>query len=395
MNTTQNRAKVLAQFLRAAMKDLRETTMSIALRQTPGHKRAVNAFASIEQVAAELEKVAEPNDSDRLNWLEAHDYSAMCYNVSDDANEERWAAPMKPNNGWIIGMHDEDSARRNPQGATLRRTIDWAMKIESRASAAALNRLATGIRRPESPTRSLMTSIALNEPLHLIALNRPELESAHAKMIEWAKARRDKVDVDLDVEETNRGIALQNKWLTAPFERRIRVLARQRTFYDKIVAALEAGWAIVPNFPMTIFAVRTKARKPSDRARDGQWNVFTQPAQLLPIGEGRYVSSALDHNTDSDTTKDSAGREVTKYFQWPTDEFNDVEFPFALARPELMTTVGTAMAAKVFDEIGVAMDGPNGGRSGDPILIGRIRNPRDNRPSLSFFLGWYFDPSRL
>jgi hypothetical protein len=244
-----------------------------------------------------------------------------------------------------------------------------------------------------------MTSIALqpNESLHLVALDRPQLESAHAQMIAWAKARRDKVDVDVDVESTSLDVAARNGWLTTPFTRRLNALARQRTFYDKIIAALEAGFAIVPNFAMNVFAIRTNAAAPRQETRDGRWNRFVQPAQLLAVGEGRYVNPEPLIVTDEQKRTNGQGNEVSTFSQWPHDEFEDVEFPLVLARPELMTSVGEAMARKLFDEIGVAVDAPgraSGGR-GDPILLGRLLNPRRSAPALTFFLGWYFDPSRL
>lgn len=237
-----------------------------------------------------------------------------------------------------------------------------------------------------------MTSIALNptDTLHLVALDRPQLEAAHAKMIEWAKARRDKVDVDVDVESTNLDLAAQNGWLTQPFERRLNALARQRTFYDKIVAALEAGYAIVPNFPMDIFAIRTKAKETKGNPQKGSYNRFIQSAQLLPVGDGRYVDPAPHVITQAETTKNAKGEDVKQNIQWPADEFDEVGFPVALARPELMTRVGHAMASKIFDQVGVVDD-----RSGDPVIVGRILNPRNSRPNISFFLGWHFDPSRL
>jgi hypothetical protein len=45
-----------------------------------------------------------------------------------------------------------------------------------------------------------MTSIALDQPLHLVALDRPQLEDAHAKMTAWVVARIDRIDHELDVE---------------------------------------------------------------------------------------------------------------------------------------------------------------------------------------------------
>lgn len=246
------------------------------------------------------------------------------------------------------------------------------------------------------------TDLEHSTAYQLVALDRPQLEAAQAKMIEWAKARRDQVDVDWDVENTSLDLAMQHGWLTAPFERRLSKLARQRTFYAKILQALEAGYAIVPNFQMNVFAVRTRWKAPRGSVRSGRYNrpeTFAQGAELLEAGDGRYVNPIPDLVTDSYTEKDDKRQTVTKYQQWPGDEFNDVEFPIALAKPQLMTRVGEAMAIKLFDEIGVAVDTWDRSRSGagrgDPILLGRLLNPRTNRPSVSFFLGWYFDPSKL
>ena len=76
-------------------------------------------------------------DTERLDWMEAHDYGALCWNVSDDIKHDRWAAPMKPNNGWTIGVAGtEEDDGDDPQGDTLRDAIDWAIKCCAALSAA-------------------------------------------------------------------------------------------------------------------------------------------------------------------------------------------------------------------------------------------------------------------
>ena len=82
----------------------------------------VNARSSAEERVKELEA-----DKERVDWLEAHDYSASCYNVPTDRDHDRWAAPMKPNNGWIISIDDdeEDEGTSDCHGKTLRDCIDW------------------------------------------------------------------------------------------------------------------------------------------------------------------------------------------------------------------------------------------------------------------------------
>jgi hypothetical protein len=244
-----------------------------------------------------------------------------------------------------------------------------------------------------------MTDVALNptETLHLVALDRPQLEEAHAKMIAWAKARLEKVEVDADVEGTAMDLASRNGWATAAFSRRLNVIARQRVFYTKILAAVEAGFAIVPNFAMNVFAIRTKATAP--RSDESTWRSsrFAQSAQQLPQGEGEYRNPLPVVFQRTDEKPDGKGGQKTEIVYFPEEFRDDVEFPIALARPELMTRTGQAMAMKLFDEIGVAVDAGStvGGGRGDPIIIGRLLNPRKNAPALSFFIGWYFDPSRL
>jgi len=235
----------------------------------------------------------------------------------------------------------------------------------------------------------------------LVATDRNALQAAHLKMIEWAKAKIEQTELDVDIEETNHKIALENGWVVAPFERRLSRLARQRTFYTKILQAVEAGYAIVPNFQMNIFAVRTTAQAPRQGVREGSaWqnrNAFEQHAQRLPAGEGVYRNPVPDVYQDRKTEKTPTG-DVTKYTSWPGEEFNDLAFPLALAKPALMSATGEAMARKIFDEIGVAVDTwspTRGGGRADPIILGRLLNPRRGRPAISFFVGWYFDPSRL
>lgn len=244
-----------------------------------------------------------------------------------------------------------------------------------------------------------MTSIAISpdEPMQLVAMNRLDLEAAHAKMTEWTRARLDKVAVDLDVEITNQRIAAENNWLTAPFDRRIATLKRQAIFYEKIIAALDAGFAIVPNFGMNLFAIRTASGVPRGGASANRWERFVQPAQLLRVGEGEYRNPEPEVYQRQIQKPDGKGGTTPDREYFP-NEFTDLEFPLALAQPALMTSVGKAMALKLFDEIGVAADLGSrigGGTRGDPIFLGRLLNPRKGRPALTFFIGWYFDPSRL
>jgi hypothetical protein len=228
----------------------------------------------------------------------------------------------------------------------------------------------------------------------LIALNRPQLEAAHAKMITFVQGRRARLLADMDEERQALEIAIKNKWAVKRHHAALDRMSKKVTFWDKIEAALNDGFVILPNFELNVFAIRTDAKKPRGAMTNSRYqNNFFQTAKLLPAGKGRYVSPAPTVMEQTSQISDGKGGTKELYSAWPTT-FDDVDFPVVMAKPALMTAAGNAMTAKVFDEIGVAVDSRHSGRrSGDPVLIGRIRNP--SGPDVSFYLGWYFDPSEL
>lgn len=230
---------------------------------------------------------------------------------------------------------------------------------------------------------------------HLIAVDRPQLEAAHAKMIGWAHVQIATVQAEKKAEEELLAVAKERKWATAPFKRRIAIMDRRIVFYQKIEEALRAGYVIVPNFQMEIFAIRTKAQTPRGRVQQGRHNRFFQSAQLLQAGEGEYRDPNPLVHTEVDRVDDGKGGKKENISQWPDHFDPEIHFPIALAKPALMQRTATAMASKLFDEIGVAVNSSWSGRmTGDPIILGRIRNPRQ-RADMTFFIGWYFDPTDL
>jgi hypothetical protein len=84
-------------------------------------------------------------------------------------------------------------------------------------------------------------------------------------------------------------------------------------------------------------------------------------------------------------------------------EFEDVEFPLEIAKPELMRITSQAMALKFFDEIGVLRirsDDAAAPRKADPVILGRIIYPikqgwASERRRLTFYIGWYIDTATL
>lgn len=229
--------------------------------------------------------------------------------------------------------------------------------------------------------------------VRLIATDPADLARAHGEMVAWCDNEISIAQDDNLIESQNLEVAKQKHWSKAPFQRRIRLNTARIDFLGKIKEALLAGYVIIPNFSMNVFAIRT-----DDLPAQGQdtWSyhrkgvTFTQPSRSLPEGEGEYVNPAVasSHSVVRDGDK-------TTHVYESVENFSDIQYPIVIAKPELMTRAAAAMELKVFDEVGVSVDTVRGGRRGDPVLTGRILNPNPNRPDVSFFLGWYFDPSAL
>lgn len=229
---------------------------------------------------------------------------------------------------------------------------------------------------------------------YLIALDRPQLEAAHRRMVDWCRVTRDQVAIELKEEQDVMDVAVKNHWATKRHAAKCAVLEKRLTFYSKIEAALLAGYVLVPNFDMNVFAIRTTARTPRGQQTTAHWQRFLQNPQLLPIGKGEYKNPEPSARQLTHKVPDGKGGQKDETVYWP-DEFTDVQFPMVLAKPMLMQRTGEAMRSLIFDEIGIAQDTWRGGSRADPMVLGRIRNPRTGRPAVTFFIGWYFDPTRL
>lgn len=229
---------------------------------------------------------------------------------------------------------------------------------------------------------------------YLIAIDRPQLEAAHRRMIEWAKVMQDRTATELKEEQAVMDVAVKNHWATKRHANACARLEKRIQFYQKIEQALLAGYVLVPNFDMNVFAIRTTAKTPRGQATTSHWQRFIQAPMLLPQGKGEYRNPSPTVLQQTHDVPDGKGGTKKETMVWPT-VFEDVEFPVALAKPVLMERTGEAMRSLIFDEIGVAQDTWRSGVKADPIVLGRIRNPRTNRPAVTFFIGWYFDPTRL
>ena len=226
--------------------------------------------------------------------------------------------------------------------------------------------------------------------VHVFARNPSEMEDAQTSLIQWCDSRLAQERASLAEAEENLAVAKKAKWRSAPWQRVVNLSKRKVAFYEKMQRALCAGYYIVPDFPVDVFAIRTKAQAPKKQVGHSAWDQKLQSAQVLPAGEGRYVSDQPEIWQESYEARDKEGNPVTERVYWAED-FQDVDFPLRLVKPEILDQTAAAMAMKVFDEIGVLP----AGRKGDPIVIGRIYPPHRKDSPVAFFIGWWLDTSEL
>lgn len=235
------------------------------------------------------------------------------------------------------------------------------------------------------------TTVADDEPkIHLIARSAEELRTANKSLIAWVDQRIAFAKADVKVLSENLEHARKAKWKISSIQ---SLLARARnyvTYYEKIKEALRAGYTLIPNLQVDVFAVRVKENSKVPRQEltsQSRWgdNLGTIAPKQLPAGEGVYVS---DEAARQVRTQKEGEKEYYTFFNRP--EFQDISFPAVLVHPEVMTASQQAMAARVFDAIGIV-----NGRTEkkDPLVIGQIIGPANgySRRTVSFLIAWFID----
>ncbi len=244
----------------------------------------------------------------------------------------------------------------------------------------------TEIVKTESAIPVLMPSVSL------FSTDASQLGAMQEKMGVWVRMRIAELENDMIGLQAELDIALQNNWRPDSWRRQINQLDKRVKYYQKIEAVIKEGYVLVPSMPMDVFAVRTTKNYPPRKIHG--WGTHRQAEQVAaetaPGGTGKYVSSDTDFNHWRETRRDSAGKETTVDL-YQANAFNEIEYPLDVAKPVVMERTAAAMALKVFDEIGVVRDGRPNNRRGDPFVLGRICDPRQNRNGVCFFIGWCFD----
>lgn len=238
-------------------------------------------------------------------------------------------------------------------------------------------------------------------PLELTATTPVEMQQAQAGLIQWCEQKIASMKGEAAELQESYEVAAKNKWRTATLKRHAELAAKRVTYYEKIKAALEAGYCIVPNFPVTLFAIRTDKTKPATVLRVENYHnrhssvgyVKTQEAKALEIGEGQYQSPLAPEVSDykGEITSDS-GYKLHQYHTY-CEEWGEFEFPINMAKPSIMQATERAMRKLVFDELGI-LPSPSQKKE-DPLIVGRIIVPSPlairYRKRITFIIAWHLN----
>jgi hypothetical protein len=228
--------------------------------------------------------------------------------------------------------------------------------------------------------------------VHLVATNPTEMAAAQDDLKNFLVRKIEALDVDITDLNVSISKARESNWSAASLERLRTQAVDDQEFYAKIFAAVEAGYTIVPDFPVDVFAIRISREEPQHgltTTRYGRAPVYLEQADILPAGEGDYVSSTprVVHTKEMRKEKDG----ITDYELKLAEPvgFRAVVFPLRAARVEVMNATAEAMTHKIFDQIGIC---PRA-KKPDPLILGQIVS---NKGKLAIFLiAWHLNLREL
>ena len=255
------------------------------------------------------------------------------------------------------------------------------------------------------------TAIVKREPTELMPIPGPsadvvvlardaaEMANAQQGLIAWFEAKVGAEKAQLAECEENLAIAKGMKTKTNGWKRQVTLAQRRVVYYEKGLAALNEGYCIIPEFPVTLIAVRTARKGPPRKWHQGNWGstVPNVASQQLPEGEGRYVDThplVSSKEVPEGRNEDGTPKRMVTYQQ--AVEFDDVDFPFKTVKPQILKDLSHAMKRKLFDEIGI-LPAPRARGCGDPVIVGRIRHKTGTYSEvvLTFLITWWVDTRDL
>lgn len=235
------------------------------------------------------------------------------------------------------------------------------------------------------------------DDIQVTASSGDEMAQSQTALIEWSTRKIAAMEAEAKEMREATEHAKARKWKFATLAKHALLAERRVEFYRKLKAALEAGYIIVPTFPVEVFAIRATKERPTKIATvstDKWTRTKFERAITAPAGEGEYVNPAQTVHAEP-TGKTNEHGSMT-YHRFNFQQWDDVEFPLNMAKPQIMEATSRAMALKIFDDFGVL---PSTRRNVDPIIVARIRDPRVPHKwapkMVSFIIKWHLDTRTL
>lgn len=240
--------------------------------------------------------------------------------------------------------------------------------------------------------------VAKGDEIEVSAATPNEMASSQDALIAWAKRKVALTTAEADELGASFEEAKKRKWKSTTLLRHFRLALKRVEFYQKVLSALEHGYIIVPTFPVEIFAVRTDMDKPRGFLISAWDQQMEQEPKPLAEGQGEYRNPFPVLTKVKNGTTDGTHDE----FRWVARDWEEMEFPINMSKPNIMQATDRAMAAKIFDDFGVlpATKRFTPSRSSpDPVIIGRIKVPNNgpyaNDRVVSFIVAWHLDTKSL
>lgn len=295
-----------------------------------------------------------------------------------------------------------------------------ARKAEREAAAVAPKQLTSGVTDDEIEAieGEIVHDDAPAVPeTHLVATSPVEMEASRDDLKTWLEQRLSILERDIIEANAALNEARKHGWATGALTSARNRAVDDETFYNKILCAVEAGYTIIPDFPIQVFAVRRgeKEREQSQTyigVTNGPNTGMGRPvtSDCAPAGVGDYRNprpatwdSVRENKQATPENKQPRYYTTVTRFSHPAAP---ISFPSVSARTPVMRATAKAMKEKTFDQVGVCLPVRNsaggrriqqGARAGDPLIIGQVlrKNEGGKQKCVSFIIAWHLNLNDL
>ena len=254
---------------------------------------------------------------------------------------------------------------------------------------------------PEAgPLEKPLDETGAQNPITVIATNHQEMQAAQQVLIQRVGGRLARLYSEIANLGKNLALAKAGHLDRSRINAAISKARRRVVFYEKLKAALEAGYTLIPDMEVEVFAIRTTKQGPDRNYKQDTRNydfflsVDDQESNRPPVSVGTYVRpQPTIYRSKKEKGVDQAGKITYTREAWAEDWQEELLFPFSLAKVRIVEETTRALALKVFDNLGVL---PVSRRNADPMVIGQVvlkEGWRERR--MNFLICWFVDADTI